>query len=274
MIIKSFLSMCLTGMLATVPALEAQNAPFMIGDGTPIKLRLNRNLSSADARVGETVDFEVLDEVVINGIIVLSRGSAALATVTEAKAKGRMGKSGRLNVNIDHARLASGEKIALRAVKETAGGSNTGKMTGAIVATSIVFFPAAPLFLFMKGKDTVVPKGTEITAYVNGDVRLDPARFAAAPAPAHTSAPALMPVQAVPPTPLQTVAAVSPAAAMMTNEDVIQLKLAGFTDDLILSKVRTSPAAFRTDTADLVKLKRAGISQAVIAAMLERSARI
>jgi hypothetical protein len=51
-------------------------------------------------------------------------------------------------------------------------------MTGAIVATSILFFPAAPLFLFMHGKDITIPKGTEITAYINGDAPLDPARFA------------------------------------------------------------------------------------------------
>ena len=50
-------------------------------------------------------------------------------------------------------------------------------MTGAIVATAIVFFPAAPLFLFMKGKDITIPKGTEITAYVNGDVPLDQKKF-------------------------------------------------------------------------------------------------
>jgi hypothetical protein len=52
-------------------------------------------------------------------------------------------------------------------------------MTGAIVATAIVFFPAAPLFLFMHGKDITIPKGTEITAYINGDIPLDPKRFAA-----------------------------------------------------------------------------------------------
>jgi PEGA domain len=51
-------------------------------------------------------------------------------------------------------------------------------MTGAIVATSIVFFPAAPFFLFMHGKDITIPKGTEITAYINGDASLDPAKFA------------------------------------------------------------------------------------------------
>jgi len=50
-------------------------------------------------------------------------------------------------------------------------------MTGAIVATSIVFFPAAPFFLFMHGKDITIPKGTEITAYIAGDTPLDPAKF-------------------------------------------------------------------------------------------------
>jgi PEGA domain len=50
-------------------------------------------------------------------------------------------------------------------------------MTGAMIGTAIVFFPAAPLFLFMHGKDITIPKGTEITAYINGDIPLDPARF-------------------------------------------------------------------------------------------------
>jgi PEGA domain-containing protein len=51
-------------------------------------------------------------------------------------------------------------------------------MTGAIIGTAIVFFPAAPLFLFMHRKDITIPKGTEITAYINGDIPLDPKRFA------------------------------------------------------------------------------------------------
>ena len=46
-----------------------------------------------------------------------------------------------------------------------------------MVATSLVFFPAAPFFLFMHGKDITIPKGTEITAYIAGDTPLDPAKF-------------------------------------------------------------------------------------------------
>jgi hypothetical protein len=30
----------------------------------------------------------------------------------------------------------------------------------------------------MKGKDITIPKGTEITAYINGDIPLDPKKFA------------------------------------------------------------------------------------------------
>src|SRR5438094_137690 len=60
------------------------------------------------------------------------------------------------------------------------GGRHTGAMTGGIVATGIVFFPAAPFFLFMHGKDITIPKGTEITAYVNGDMQLNRAKFQSA----------------------------------------------------------------------------------------------
>lgn len=100
-----------------------------------------------------------------------------MATITEAEHKRRMARGGKLNVNIDDVRLADGEKAPLRAVKETQGGGHTGAMTGAIIGTAIVFFPAAPLFLFMHGKDITIPKGTEITAYVNGDIPLDPRKF-------------------------------------------------------------------------------------------------
>lgn len=150
---------------------------FVLEDGTPVKLRIGRTVSSAEAHVGETVDFEVLEDVSVNGMLIIPKGGLAFATVTEAQGKRRMARGGKLNMNIDSVRLANGEKAALRAIKEVQGGGHTGAMTGGIVATSIVFFPAAPFFLFMHGKDISIPKGTEITAYVNGDMQLDRAKF-------------------------------------------------------------------------------------------------
>ena len=150
---------------------------FGLEDGTPVKLRTNRNVSSADAHVNDTLDFEVLEEVKVHDVIVIPRGGIAWGTITEAQPKRRMGREGKLNINIDDVKLSSGEKVPLRAVKEAKGGGHQGAMTGAIVATAIVFFPAAPLFLLIKGKDITIPKGTEITAYINGDIPLDAAKF-------------------------------------------------------------------------------------------------
>jgi hypothetical protein len=159
-------------------ALQAQSgSKFVLEDGTPIKLRLSRTISSADETVGNQVDLEVVEELQIGNKIVIPKGSVALGTVTDVQAKRRMGRGGKLDVNIDTVRLANGQKAALRAVKNGKGGSHTGAMTGAIVATSLVLWPAAPLFLLMHGKDITIPKGTQITAYVEGNMNLDARAF-------------------------------------------------------------------------------------------------
>lgn len=150
---------------------------FGLVEDTPIRIKLARTMSSKDARVDDRVDFEVFDDVKIGDVVVIERGSMAIATVTEAHPKRRMGRAGKLKVNIDYIRLASGEKVPLRAVKGGSGGNRIAVMTGAMVATGIVFFPAAPLFLFMHGKDITIPKGTEITAYVAADTPLDASKF-------------------------------------------------------------------------------------------------
>jgi hypothetical protein len=171
---------------SSAPTAQASPAapppPHTLLDGTPVKLRLSQSISSAEAKVGQEVPFEVVEEVKVDDVVVLPKGTTAIANVTEAEHKKRMGRAGKLNMTISYARLIDKEKVALRAVKEAKGGGHVGAMTGAIVATSIVFFPAAPLFLFMHGKDITIPQGTEITAFVDGDMHLDMAHFGVAPA--------------------------------------------------------------------------------------------
>ena len=151
--------------------------PHTLLDGTPIKLRLSENLTSATAKAGDQVPFEVTEDVLVDGVVVIAKGGSALATVTDANPKRRMGRGGKLDVNIDSARLVDGEKVQLRASQNNQGGGHVGAMTGAMVGTAIVFFPAAPLFLFMHGKDVTIPQGTEITAFVEGDMKLEMAKF-------------------------------------------------------------------------------------------------
>jgi len=74
-------------------------------------------------------------------------------------------------------RLVDGERVALRASKEVKGGSHAGVMTAGIIASGVLFFPVAPLFLFMHGKDITIPKDTELQCFVNGNFSLDLAKF-------------------------------------------------------------------------------------------------
>lgn len=81
----------LFGLLLLSAAQDAvlQTVAFRLEDGTPVRLKLKRNLSSADAQAGDRVDFDVLDEIAVNGIVLIPKGSVALGTVTEAQAKRR-----------------------------------------------------------------------------------------------------------------------------------------------------------------------------------------
>ena len=162
---------------AVVASIGERPKGFVLEDGTPIHLVLSQTISSADAQIGQLVEFEVVDDVLVDGIVVVPKGGPAWATVTVAQAKRRMGRGGKLDMNIDKVRLVDGEKSLLRAVKAAQGGGHTGAMTGAIVATSLILWPAAPFFLFMHGKDISIPKGTAITAFVQGDNSLDRIKF-------------------------------------------------------------------------------------------------
>jgi hypothetical protein len=134
-------------------------------------LKLGRELSSATAHVGEEVNFEVAQDVVVGGLTIISKGAPAVGAVTEAEPKKRMGKAGKLNVSVASVLLANNEKIALRSF----GADQPSDQKGGL-GISLVH-----------GKDVTMTKDTEITAYVDGDLHLKAASFAA-PAPSNTQA--------------------------------------------------------------------------------------
>jgi hypothetical protein len=203
---KKLLTVTVSLALAAIPALAAQSpgdsqgaqsqeraaAPlpsrFVLEDGTPIKLVLGETISSADAVLGQLVSFEVVEDILVDGVVVVPKGGTAWATVTAAEHKKRMGRGGKLDLNIDKVRLVDGSKTLLSAVKNEKGGGHVGAMTGAIVVTSLIVWPAAPFFLFMHGKDITIPKGTAVTAFVQGDDVLDRSRFVKQSQPAASAA--------------------------------------------------------------------------------------
>jgi hypothetical protein len=238
--------MRLTATLFLVVAAAAQTRTLQ--DGTPVRLRLNSTISSANAHVGETVDFEITEPVISQNYVVIPKGAVALGRVTKVEVKRRFGRAGALELSIDSVRLPDGRTIPLRATRE----KGEGDMSGARVAATIA---ASPVLVWVKGKDVVFEKGTETTAYVSGDARIEasePRSGLALDSATDRSA---------------------DSAPVLTNADIVQMQKAGLSEAIILSKIGTSTTRFTTDTRDLIQLKEAGVNDNIIHAMVQKTDR-
>jgi hypothetical protein len=154
---------------------------FGLEDGAVVKLRLMRDLLSSKARDEDVVEFEVIKDVTVDGVVVIERGAVAEGTVIDAQAARRMGRSGRIGVRLDWVHLANGKRAPLRAIATRSNGSRAGAVANNTAIAAVFFFPAAPFFLLMKGKDVTIPKGTLVTSFIDGNVKLDRDAFAQRP---------------------------------------------------------------------------------------------
>jgi len=151
--------------VGTRPNAPDSSKTLILLDSTPVQMTLSKALSSSDAQVGDDVSFEVSQEVVIDGLLIIPKGAIALGVVNECEPKKPLGRGGKLSVLVRSVRLADNEQGILRSGGEGKGSSST----------------AGVLIPVMRGKDITFPKGMEFTAYVNGDARLKRESFQPAP---------------------------------------------------------------------------------------------
>jgi len=238
------------------PASQAPTSPAettqsktdrVLEDGIPVKLRLNKALSSADAKAGQEIEFEVVDEIDIDGVAVLRSGAVAIGIVTEAAPKRRLGRAGKLSFKIDSVPLANNEKAPVRALNNSRGDSHTAGMIDLMLNMPMA---SAPFFLLTKGTDTLFPKGTEITAFIDGDVHLDLTKFGA-----NTSATGIQGTLVIASTPAGAdielngaMAGVTPATLHLTPGDYkVVLRKKGFED--WIRTVSVEATTLRVDAA-------------------------
>jgi hypothetical protein len=137
--------------VATAPKV----AGFVLMKDTPLRVRVSKGLSSATAHAGDAVEFEVLEDVLVDGVVVIARGAKASGTVAATEMKKHFGHDGKLAVSISSVRLSDDEAVPVRGYYEAFGNSNSG----------------APVQLG-SGKDATIAVGTDFKALVDGDVRL------------------------------------------------------------------------------------------------------
>jgi hypothetical protein len=155
------------GATANAPVnAAATSAQFLtLLDSTAVRMKLNKALSSAEARVDDEVSFEVSEDVIVDGFLVIPKGAQAVGVVNEAEPKRALGRGGKLSVLIRSVRLADNEQAVLRSGGEGKGSSSTAGMVIPV----------------MHGKDITFPKDMDFIGYVNGNTRLKRENFHPAP---------------------------------------------------------------------------------------------
>lgn len=157
----------LTAFLITASIAAAQ---VTIPDGTKIRVRLEQTISSATADQGQGVDLTVTEAVKIGDEIAIPEGARVTGTVTLAQEKRHMGRAGKLDFSIDRVRAADGEWVPLRYTVNKINGGSHAVSTGVLTAgAAVLFWPAAPAFLLIKGKDVTVNKGVIFETFTDRD---------------------------------------------------------------------------------------------------------
>jgi hypothetical protein len=158
--------------------LSGQGTPLgstklLLESGTPVKLQLAQTISSAHAHSSDHLDFVVAKDVEIEGFTVISAGAKAEGSVIRVKGKRPFGIAGDVIIRLDSVELATGEKVQLTARREFKGRSHAIRMAVGAAIMAAIYLPAAPAFLLTPGRDSMVLKGTEVTAHTTSDFSVD-----------------------------------------------------------------------------------------------------
>ena len=243
--IRKIVACGMTVALALQLTMPVGAAERRLADGTRISVRLMEPLSSATLKDNDPVNFAVVEDVMVDGEVVIKQGTPVRGVIVDAEAKRRMGRAGKLMYTVNETKAVDKSMIRLRAVQDKKGDSNV--TSTAVTTTAVaVFVPvAAPFFLLRKGKDITVPEGTRVDVFIDGDHSIGTSSEAPA---SPGGAPA--------------------RGSKLDNFGVLALHQAGFGEQVILAKIAASTPAFSVEASDLVTLKKAGISERIIAAML------
>lgn len=156
-----------------------------------MRVRLLQQVASdGGAAQGDAVKMEALDNVVVDGYVVVRKGAPLTATILVEKKKGKLAPGGQISIGMKDVEMADGERLALYSLESRGGGGPGKKVYAGLVIASLALLSPAGLAAagMLRGDEIVLPEGTEVWAYAAGDTPLDRAKFAPADGVEETAA--------------------------------------------------------------------------------------
>lgn len=142
--------------------------PLLLKEGTDVPLVFAAAITSKTAVDDDTVNLTLAEDLKVGDVVVVKKGAPAVATVTNAKKAGMMGRGGELSIRLEYLK-SDNQRLHLRGNK---GKEGEGRV-GATVALTVLF---GPIGLIKHGKNVEIAEGTPLTAFVDQDYTLQPVK--------------------------------------------------------------------------------------------------
>jgi hypothetical protein len=152
--------------VAVVPEQVAGN---VLRAGAPVPVVLSEALTTKGKhlKVGQSVELEVAQDVLLNGRVAIPARSPVAGVITEVRNKGMWGKSGAIHVHINSVNI-NGVNIRLKGDMDTRGETGTAGVVGALVVLPVAGF-------FVTGTSAEMPLNMPGRAFLDQDIALAPA---------------------------------------------------------------------------------------------------
>ena len=125
--------------------------------GTIVPLESVSSVRASRVFKGETVDFRVTKDVIVDGINVIPIGTIAKGSVYERKCSSWWGTKGRLGIKVKYLTLANGENLYFASADIYIEGVNRTPLS---VVRALIFWPC----MFICGSKAEMPQGYEYEA--------------------------------------------------------------------------------------------------------------
>jgi hypothetical protein len=137
--------------------------------GTKIEVEAAHTVSSKDLKEGDAITFTTILPLIIAGKTIIEKGAIVTARVTKAKKGGSWGRAGQLAFSMQDVVAVDNSRIPLEFAQAGKGDSKGGTVATGAIVTGLVFFPAAPLWGFKKGKNATIPQGKRLEVMIHAD---------------------------------------------------------------------------------------------------------
>lgn len=137
---------------------------LILEQNTTVILRLMQNVSTKNMKVGDQVEFTVVEDVAVDGKTVIEKGSIVISRVSIAEKPDYLGEPGFIQVAPQHVLGVDGQEVRLTG---TYGSSGKDKETSTVICAALCL----PLGL-RKGGHPSIAEGTELMAIVERDYEI------------------------------------------------------------------------------------------------------